>query len=302
VDRIFKIVGGIVVLGLVVGAILYFTRDTKRKLPPILEVLSTEVAKEFAERLPRNRDVNDLLVLLPRKGNQRDEEVTFRGIVKDEIVKARKYNVHDWEDVKKNLDATFLGKALVGIGLAPGDEPKNLQEAVKLLGWLAKANQNFDGLLVVNIDEFKEGEDGLGAKVQVTGEIYGVAAGKTIETVPRSGEPPVMRSVDSSFNYTYLHHKIESSSLILRFLGWFLVASTMPFVLIQLVRAVVSKRKNELNLALIIGFTLVDVILWWVLIEALSVGMGMAFLMLLVLAGMGYYNYDACDYIERRLT
>ncbi len=296
-DKIFKIVGGIVVLGLVVGAIVYFTRDGKRPLPPVLEQLSTEVAGEFAEKLPRSRKVNNLLLILPRSGNQRDEELDFRNILKNKIKDARKYEISDWEDVKKNLDATFVGKVMVQIGLAPGDDPKNLEQAVKILPWLAKANQNFDAVLVVEIQEFKEGEDGLGAKVQVAGGIYGAQDSAPIETVPT-----VVRSVDSAFNYTYLHHKIYSTSLILRFLGWFIVASTLPFALIQLVRAVVSKRRNELNLTLIASFTLFDVLLWWILIEALSVGLGMAFLMVLVLAGMGYYNYDACDYIERRLT
>ncbi len=296
-DKIFKIVGGFVVLGLVVALIIWLTRDGKRELPPVLNSLSTEVAVEFAEKLPRNRQVNDLLLILPRTGNIRDEELGFRDLLKSEIMKAKKYNVRDWDDVKKKLDDTFLGKALVGIGLAPGEEPKNVQHAVDLLKWIAKANQTFDGVLVVNVKEFQEGQNGLGARVTVDAEIYGVAAAKTIENVPA-----VTRSVDSVLNYTYLHHRIESQSIFLRFFGWFLVAATLPFALIQVVRAVVTKRKNELNLAMIGGFTLLDVILAWILISALSFGIGTVIFLVILLAGMGYYNYDACDYIERRLT
>ena len=40
----------------------------------------------------------------------------------------------------------------------------------------------------------------------------------------------------------------------------------------------------------------------WILISAMSVGMGTALFALLLTGLMGYYNYDACDYIERRLT
>lgn len=296
-DKIFKIVGGIVVLGLVVALVVWLTRDGKRELTPVLKELSEEVAKDFAEKLPRNRDVNDLLLLLPRRGNQRDEELAFRSILKDEIIKARKYNIHDWDDVKKNLDQTFLGKGLQQIGLAPGEEPKNLNDAIGVLKWIAKANQSFDGVLVVDIKEFQEGDNGLGAKVSVTGDIYGVAAGKTIETVP-----PVERGPVSGFSYVYLHHRLESASFFARFFGWFLIAATLPFLLIQLVRTIVSKRKNELNLALIAGFTIFDVVLAWVLVSALSFGLGTTIFVLVLTGLLGYYNYDACDYIERRLT
>ena len=296
-DKIFKIVGGFVVLGLVVALIIYLTRDGKRELPPVLRSLSEEVAIEFAEKLPRNREVNDLLLILPRSGNVRDEETRIRDLIKNEIIKARKYNVKDWEDVKKAADATWIGKVMVEIGKVPGDDPVNLKEAVHVLTWLSKANQTFDGVLLVYIKEFQEGQNGLGAKVTVDGEIYGSAAAKTLETVP-----PVSRSVDSVLNYTYLHHRIESQSIFLRFFAWFLVAATLPFALIQVVRAVVSKRRNELNLALIAGFTVLDVFLAWVLISALSFGLGTTIFIVILLAGLGYYNYDACDYIERRLT
>ncbi len=297
-DKIVKIVGGVLVLGLVVGLVAWLTHDGKRQLPPVLKELSDEVALEFAEKLPRNRQVNDLLVIVPRSGNQRDEEIRFREILKDRIIEARKYNVQDWTDVKKKVDDGKLTHFLNDmLGLVPGDDPKNLEQAKKVLDWLAKANMTFDGVLVVNIQEFEEGDDGLHAKVAVTGDIYGVAAGKTIETVP-----PVVRSVDSVFNYTYLHHRLESMSLVLRFLGWFLVAATLPFALIQLVRAVVTRRKNELNLALVAVFTGFDVLLAWILISAISVGLGSGLFVLVLTALMGYYNYDACDYIERRLT
>ncbi|HZU99306.1 MAG TPA: hypothetical protein VFF73_21545 [Planctomycetota bacterium] len=296
-DKIFKIVGGIVVLGAVVALVLWLTGPSKRELPPVLKELSTDVAVQFAEKLPRNRDVNNLLLLLPRKGNPRDEELEFRRILKEEIDKQRKYEVRDWDNVKKNLDQTFLGKGLVQMGLAPGEEPRNLEEAVGVMKWIAKANQNFDGLLLVNVREFQEGQDGLGAKVSVDGEIYGVAAGKTIEKVPEVSE-----AVTSIFNYMYLHNKIERTSIFLRFFGWFLVASTLPFAMIGLVRAIVQKRKNELNLALVVGFTFIDVLLAWILISALGYGTGTIIFVLILMGLMGYYNYDACDYIERRLT
>jgi hypothetical protein len=55
-------------------------------------------------------------------------------------------------------------------------------------------------------------------------------------------------------------------------------------------------------LPMILAGVLVLVILAWILISALNFGMGTAFFVLLLFGLMGYYNYDACDYIERRLT
>ncbi len=296
-DKIFKIVGGFVVLGLVVALIIWLTGGGKRDLPPVLKELSSDVAKEFAEKLPRTRDVNDLLLILPRRGNQRDEEVRFREILKDQIVKQKKYNVSDWEDVKKKSDDNWISKGLLKVGLVPGDDPKNLEQAASMLKYLKTANMTFDGVLLVNIKEFDEGDEGFHARVTVDGEIYGVAANATVATVK-----DVTRSIDSVFNYTYLHNRIEMQSIFLRFFAWFLVASTLPFALIGVVRRIVIKRNNELNLALIVGFTTFDVLLAWILISALSIGWGTAIFVFLLVALMGYYNYDACDYIERRLT
>jgi hypothetical protein len=297
VDKIFKIVGGIVVLGAVVALVLWLTGPSKRELPPVLRELSNDVAMDFAEKLPRNREVNDLLMILPSRGNERDEEVRFRDILKEKVIKQNKYRVRDWEDVKKNCDDNWLSKGLVKLGMIPGEAPRTLEKAVGMLKYLKTANMNFDGLLLVNIKDFDEGDEGLHAKVTVSGDIYAVVPDKVVASVP-----DVTKSVDSVFNYTYLHNRIELTSIFLRFFGWFLVASTLPFAMIGVVRAIVQKRKNELNLALVGGFTFLDVLLAWVLISAMGYGTG-TILFILVLTGlMGYYNYDACDYIERRLT
>lgn len=296
-DKLVKVGIVVIAIGVIVGLVAYFKGPSVRDLPPILDDLAENVSTEFAEKLPRTRDVNDLLLIVPRKGNPRDEEKQFRTKLKNKIDAARKYNVKDWEDVKGHLGDTWLGKLYEKTGLVPGDDPKNLEEAVKVLKVLSTANQTFDGVLVATIEEFQEGQAGLGAKVAVKGEIYSVAAAKTVETMPS-----VSDEVASRLDYRYLHHTIASSTFIGRFFLWFVVAATQPFALIQVVRAVVRRRQNELNLALIAGFTIVDVVLAWICLTSISTGGFAIFLLLLVAAGMGYYNYDACDYIERRLT
>jgi hypothetical protein len=287
----------VIALGVILAIVHHFTADTRREMPPVLKALSEDVSQEFADAIPRNRDVNELLVLVLQRGN-RDEESRFKEMLKDKIKDQGKYKVSDWADVKKAFGDTFWGKIVREIpGMQPGDDPQNIAQAKKALSILATTGKHIDGVLLVTVSDFTEGDNGYKARVTCEGEIYSVDQQKTIDTIK-----PVTESVDSRLNYLYLHHAIASSTLIGRVVVWFLVAATLPFVLIQLVRGVVSKRRNELNLTLVVGFTLFDVFLGWVLLTSISLDLGAALVVALLVASMGYYNYDACDYIERRLT
>ena len=55
------------------------------------------------------------------------------------------------------------------------------------------------------------------------------------------------------------------------------------------------------NLVLLGGLTAIDLFLAWVILMAMGLGWGYV-VGLVILGGLvGYYNYDACDYIERKL-
>jgi hypothetical protein len=296
VDRIVKAAIVVIAAGVILAIVLWLKGESRRKMPPVLRDLSETVTDEFAEKLPRDRSVNDLLILVLQSGN-RDEEVEFKQLLKEKVKGTSKYKISDWDDVKKTFSDNYWQLAAQKLGMLPGEDPKDLKQAKKALDFLATTGKKLDGVLLVTVDDFDEGQEGFKAKVSCEGEIYSVDQQKTIDTVPQ-----ITDSVSSHWDYRYLHHKISSTSVIGRFLLWFLIASTLPFLLIQLVRAVVSKRNNELNVALVAGLTLVDVLLGWVLLTSISLGMGTALIVLILLGAMGYYNYDACDYIERRLT
>ena len=294
--NVYRIAIVVLAMGTLSGAVAWFLKESPREMPPVLKELSDDVAGRFATAIPRTRDVNDLLILILQRGN-RDEEAQFRKVLKQKVRDAGKYKIEDWEDLKKKFNDNLLQNMMAKINLLPGEDPKDLAQAKSALRILAKTGKEIDGVLLVDVTEFNEGDEGFGAKVTCEGEIFSVAKDATIDKVPT-----VSRSIDSHLDYVYLHHRLASATFVGRFLLWFLVAATQPFVLIQLVRGVVKRRKNELNLMLLAGFTVVDLALAWVLISAIAVGLGTGLLLLLLTGLLGYYNYDAIDYIERRLT
>src|SRR5271170_3037104 len=99
-DKLVRIAIVVIAIGIIAGAVAFFTREKKREMTPVLRQLSEDVANQFAETLPRNRDVNDLLLLVLQRGN-RDEELEFRDLLKDRIRQAGKYKIQDWQDLKK---------------------------------------------------------------------------------------------------------------------------------------------------------------------------------------------------------
>jgi hypothetical protein len=111
-DKLYKV--GIVVLaaGSLAGVIGYFMKESPREMPPVLKELSTEVAEEFAKELPRDRDVNELLLLVLQRGN-RDEENEFKETLKRKVKDSGKYKVKNWDDVKKDFEQKELVVELV---------------------------------------------------------------------------------------------------------------------------------------------------------------------------------------------
>ncbi len=118
-------------------------------------------------------------------------------------------------------------------------------------------------------------------------------------TVPRleNGD----RLTRHEFHRRYLAHQMSQRSFLWRFPLWFVVATGLPWALIQVVRWVLRKRNNSANLGVLALFTLVDLAVAWPLLFAYALSGFTLFGMLVLAALMGYYNYDACDYIERRL-
>ncbi len=297
-DKLWKILAGAAGIGLVVGLVLYFTGETRREMTPLMSQMASAVTVRFAHELPRHPEVNTVLVLVVGRGN-RDEEQQFHEMLLERVRDADKYRLITWAEVQERLEKgnwyeKFLGKS----GLVPGSPPTTVEQALPSIEYLEHANILIDGILLIRVTSFNEGPEqtGLGAKIAVEADLY---SAKQKEVVEQLG--PFTESLESPWDMRYLRYSMGSQSLLWRVPVWFLAAVSLPWLGIQLVRAVVRRRSNEANLVMLVGLTAFDLLLAWVLLFAFGWGPG-TFAGLLVLAGlMGYYNYDATDYIARKL-
>src|SRR5207244_2147134 len=114
--------------------------------------------------------------------------------------------------------------------------------------------------------------------------------------------PKATDGITSSADYRYLSNRLSEMSFFARFIGWFAVSATLPFLLKGPIAAATRKRRNELNASVLAGLTLVSVFLGWVLIVSLGYGWASVLLLVVLAAGMGWYNHDAIDYIDRHLA
>jgi len=135
---------------------------------------------------------------------------------------------------------------------APEEHPpdralKSLADAKEVLRAIKKASPELDvpdAIMLIDVKDFNQGdEDGYEAKVTVQGEIDTLDPDETVATMP-----PVSASIDSKVSYLYIHNWLSSANFFLRFLLWFLATAALPFLLIQLVRAVLSRRKERAQL------------------------------------------------------
>ena len=298
VDKVWKIVLSITLLtGVCVGLYFMFSGEEKRELNKLMEQLAQTTINDFTARIDRARDVDTVLLIVAGRGH-RDEEDQFRTMLIDRVRASDKYRVRTWEWVQDTLDDSLLTTFLQKVGMVPGEEPTSYKRAVEVLELLQTANIDVDGLLFVDVTDFTEGstKDALGARIALEGKVYSLNSKKVVTEIG-----PVKHAIESAWDIRYIRHQLEETNWLLRFGIWFFLAAGQPWGLIQLVRAVVKRRNNQLNMAMLLAFTTVNAGLAWILLAAMGTGGGAVFSVLLALLVMGYYNYDACDYIERRL-
>lgn len=297
-DKLWKIVVSVSVALTLIGVVTYFvTREAKRTMTPLMHDIARDVTQAFARDLPRSRDVNTALFLVAGRG-PRDEEEQFRDMLTRAVEATAKYRLTTWADITDQLGETAVGTFLLEVGLTPGQAPNTMDRAVKAVAHLERAGIALDGILLVDVTEFTEGpdQDGLGAKIALDGKLYSLKEKKVV-----SDGPTVSQAIESALDPRYVSYRISQQSLIGRFVLWFIVAAGLPWAGIGLVRRVVKARKNELNALLLVGFTVADLLVFWVLVLALGATAGSLAGLLVTAALMGYYNYDAMDYIGRRL-
>ncbi|MCW8140909.1 MAG: hypothetical protein KIT58_18560 [Planctomycetota bacterium] len=297
-DKLWKIVVSVAVVAALIGVVAYFaTRETRRTMTPLMHGIARDVTQAFARDLPRSRDVNTALFIVAGRG-PRDEEQQFQDMLFRAVEGTSKYRLTTWDDVKRQLGETWTGEVISKLGLTPGQAPSDLDRAVRAVTHLEKANIIIDGILFVDVAEFTEGpdKDGLGARIALKGQLYSLQDKKVVADGPKVSE-----GVESALDPRYVSYRISQQSLIGRFLLFFILAAGLPWAGIGVVRRVVKMRRNEMNGLLLAGFTAADLLLFWVVVLALGTS-GTSLFGLLVVAGlMGYYNFDAMDYIGRRL-
>ncbi|MCO5165054.1 MAG: hypothetical protein M9894_01635 [Planctomycetes bacterium] len=297
-DKLWKIVVSVAVVAALIGLVAYFaTREKRRTMTPLMHGIARQATQEFARELPRSRDVNTALFLVAGRG-PRDEEQQFQEMLTHAVEATAKYRLTTWDEVYRQLGGSLPGEFLKKTGLAPGQAPNDLERAIKAVAHLETANVNIDGILFVDVTEFTEGpdKDGLGARIALKGQLYSLKEKKVVADGPKVSE-----GVESALDPRYVSYRISQQSLIGRFLLFFVLAAGLPWAAIGVVRRVAKLRRNEMNGLLLAGFTAADLLLFWVVVLALGTT-GASLFGLLVTAGlMGYYNYDAMDYIGRRL-
>jgi hypothetical protein len=294
-DKVWKIFLMVVVTGLLIGTVGYFvTRPPVRKMGAALSLVADSTIEQFSSSIPVESDMNHVLFLIVQR-RERDEEVQFRNQLAERVKDKAQYHVKTWDDILKMLPtwAEWANKELPG---TPGNEPPDtIEDARKAVRFLAVSNVKIDGVILARVTQFEQGDHGLNSRITIEGEIHDLKSSKRREL------PKVTDGIDSSMDYRYLSNRIAEMSFFARFLGWFVVAAGMPFLLKSPIAALTSKRRNELNASLLGGLTLLDVFLGWVLIASLGYGWGSVLVLALLAAGMGWYNHDAVEYIDTHL-
>jgi hypothetical protein len=281
------------------GLTYYFLGSApKRELNAVMKELSIKTAKQLSQELPRIQSLEDVLVVSIVGG--RDEDKRLQNIINDEVANVRKYTIKDWPYVKKRLaSGPLFGQALEKLGFIDDSPPKSLEQAIGVIPLLRKSNIKIDGVLIIK-GEFDQGksDDALGASVKMTARFFDMKKKEEL----KDKQVVVRNGIDSAWNLLYLTHKLDSYGFFARFLLWVLVVCLQPWIFINLCRMVIKSRRNDLNAILLGGFTFVDTALAWPLLMTLVIPGLLGVTFLVIIAGItAYYNYDAMDYIDRRL-
>lgn len=272
--------------------------DYQRDLSPVMEELSIRSAKDFANKVPRLQNVEDLLVVPIVGGRHEDQRLS--NIVFDAIAEKRKYTVWQWADLEEKISngsvwQQFLDKA----GLVPGEPPKNEEEAQRAINLLNNANFSIDGVLFIKC-YFDQGprDDQLGAKVELKGQIYSAQKKKTLEyrMIASNG-------IESVWNLLYLRNKIGSINYAVRLILCMLISFGPAWLFIGLTRFALKTRNNSWILTYLIALTLIGLVSTWSLLFVLPNLLDLLNLIFFMAVGglIFYVNHDALGYIDKNL-
>jgi len=300
-----KFVVGSAIVTIIVSITAYVvTRKDGPQMTPLMEQLTETTTVDFAKQIPRYRDVETIYLIVHGRGH-RTPELQFREKLREAVVASDKYRVARWkemEDTLKQNQNVFrkLFNKFLSDDQGNFQEPTSVEAASAVIEQLDNANYKpeIDGILVVDVTDFYEGpgQDGLGAKVGVEAKLWAKREAKVVTTMPR-----IQHSIESAWDRRYLNHRAKQWNFFLRFFAWFVIACGLPWGGIQLVRAVLKRRNNGLTFTLLGILIVIDLVIAWPLLFAFALGGGVIVGCVIVGAMMAYYNYDAVEYINRRL-
>ncbi len=235
--------------------------------------LAERLCAKVAGDLPKKEGVPSLAVL--ELAGDRQGNVTK--LLREKIAASGEFRV---------LEEPFLGKLLREFG-GQGISVTRLEDAVA-----AARRIGVDLVLFGEIPEYdvKERTGTLKLELRVAERATGQAIFAQTFAEEMGG---------SLILSSYWRARIADSSKGRRIFVWIVFALLLPLLTIPLIRRLISEESNILNLATLLGYTIVDMLLALLLTGFWIPTIWTAGILILALAGSGYYNYRIASIVER---
>jgi hypothetical protein len=234
--------------------------------------LTDRVVGSAAADLPRRENVKTVAVLdLPGDAN---------GFITTElrrrVADSGKYEL---------IEDSFFRKLLreFGYNQAP---VSGLREAVA-----AARNLGVDAVVFGEVPEFKSSGDAasLALEIRMAERESGQAVFAKSYRETATGRPTAL---------SYWRARMADSPKGTRILVWVLFATLLPLLLAPVVRWLAGQDSNTINLAMLVGLTLVDLLAAWFLTGFWIPTLWSAAMLVAATAGGGYYNYRVATAID----
>jgi hypothetical protein len=230
--------------------------------------LTDQICTEAAEDLPQRQGVATLAIL-DLAGDSSDRYIS--NMLRQRVQATGKYRL---------IEESFFRKLLREFG-------KDAAPISRLTDAVVTARQlGVDAVLFGEIPEFTARKDGAALKLE-------------LRMAERdSGQAVFVRSYASQKGDTF-RARVADSSKGRRIFVWIMFTFLLPLVTVPLIRRLTSIDSNLMNLGLLLGYTLLDMFVAVLLTGFWIPTLWTAGILLLALAGSGYYNYRIASFIEQ---
>ncbi|MFC1706422.1 hypothetical protein ACFL59_06295 [Planctomycetota bacterium] len=253
--------------------------EPRRELDPFRRTLAEQAVSEVVYELPRRDEIRKLLVTpIVRDVDHRVFDMLFDAVAESEL-----YFVAD-----DDLVLDYIAEE------RDGQEPGTIAEAVEVGRVLREQDNAIEGVLFSTLPKFSDGRRGLGAEVKLDSWLVHLESGATVP----GGVVSSTAEVASRASLDYLAPYMETVSPLFRIFVFLLAAAGLPFALFPIVKEVLRRRDTKINIALICGLTVLNVVFALALM-GFRPGLGGVLFVLLGGAAGFVYNHDICEKIEQ---